>query len=116
MLTGDKACQVRVSLTNSIQLTARFSMDINDFFIDDGQTKFIDRMCAILGIVDTSRLKIVGIYNGSVIIKAYIDEPVTTTVDNATLNNNTYNEKEISELNIKLNQLLASGELSSVLK
>lgn len=73
MLTADLNCKVRVSLTNSIQLTARFSMDINDFFANDGQTKFIDRMCAVLGIVDTSRLKIVGIYNGSVIIKAYID-------------------------------------------
>ena len=73
MITAALGCQVRVSLTNSIQLTARFSMDINNFFAIDGQTKFIDRMCAVLGIVDTSRLKIVGIYNGSVIIKAYID-------------------------------------------
>ena len=48
-------------------------MDINNFFAVDGQTKFIDRMCAVLGIVDTSRLKIVGIYNGSVTIVAYID-------------------------------------------
>lgn len=79
VLTADKNCQVRVSLTNSIQLTARFSMDINDFFSNDGKTKFIDRMCAVLGIVDTSRLKIVGIYNGSVIIKAYIDEQLNTT-------------------------------------
>jgi hypothetical protein len=73
VITAALGCQVRVSLTNSIQLTARFSMDINNFFAIDGQTKFIDRMCAVLGIVDTSRLKIVGIYNGSVIIKAYID-------------------------------------------
>lgn len=74
VLTADRDCQVRVSLTNSIQLTARFNMDINDFFAIDGQTKFIDRMCAVLGIVDTSRLKIVGIYNGSVTVVAYIDE------------------------------------------
>ena len=46
---------MRVSLTNSIQLTARFSMDINSFFANDGVTKFIDRMCAVLGIIDTSR-------------------------------------------------------------
>jgi hypothetical protein len=48
-------------------------MDINNFFAIDGVTKFIDRMCAVLGIVDTSRLKVVGIYNGSVVLHAYID-------------------------------------------
>lgn len=36
VLTADANCQVRVSLTNSIQLTARFSMDINNFFAIDG--------------------------------------------------------------------------------
>ena len=72
-MTAEIGCQVRISLTNSIQLTARFSMDINNFFAIDGVTKFIDRMCAVLGIVDTSRLKVVGIYNGSVTLHAYID-------------------------------------------
>lgn len=48
-------------------------MDINNFYAMNGQTLFIDRMCAVLGILDTSRLKIVGIYNGSVTIHAYID-------------------------------------------
>lgn len=74
MVTGAKDCLVRVSLTNSIQLTARFEMDINDFYSIGGETLFIDRMCAILDIEDTSRLKIVGIYQGSVEVKAYIEE------------------------------------------
>lgn len=59
-------------------------MDIDDFYDLDGPTEFIDRMCALLGVTDTSRLKIVGIYTGSVIIKAYLDESTETTVDNAT--------------------------------
>ncbi len=41
-------------------------MNIDDFFRDDGVTKFINRMCALLKINDTSRVKIVGIYTGSV--------------------------------------------------
>lgn len=86
---------MRVSLTNSIQLTARFSMNIDDFFNADGQTKFVDRMCAVLGIEDTSRLKIVGIYNGSVVITAYIDEIRNTTTENATLNDNIERKSEI---------------------
>ena len=64
-------------------------MDINLFFASDGQTKFIDRMCAVLGITDTSRVKIVAIFSGSVDIVATIDESQTTTVDNATSANNT---------------------------
>lgn len=89
---------MRVSLTNSIQLTARFSMNIDDFFRVDGQTKFVDRMCAVLGIEDTSRLKVVGIYNGSVILHAYIDEIRNTTTDNATQNNNVERKSEIIDL------------------
>lgn len=54
----------------------------------NGQTLFIDRMCAVLGIMDTSRLKIVGIYNGSVTIQAFIDQLMNTTTANSTSNNN----------------------------
>lgn len=79
VVTGDKNCQVRVTLTNSIQLNARIDMDINDFFAANGQTKFIDRLCAVLGITDTSRVKVVGIYNGSVSLTVFIDPAQTTT-------------------------------------
>lgn len=75
VVTGDPNCKVRVSLTNSIQLTARFAMNIDDFFRDDGVTKFINRMCALLSINDTSRVKIVGVYTGSVQVTSIIDPP-----------------------------------------
>lgn len=48
-------------------------MDINDFFNKDGETRFINRMAALLNIVDFSRIKIVGVYAGSVIITTFID-------------------------------------------
>ena len=57
----------------SDQLTARFNMDIDEFYNIGGETLFIDRVCAMLNIVDTSRLKIVGIYNGSVTLVAFIE-------------------------------------------
>lgn len=50
VITGEMGCQVRVSLTNSVQLTLRFAMDINDFYNNDGKTLFIDRMAALLNI------------------------------------------------------------------
>lgn len=65
VITGAADCMVRVTLTNSVQLTLRFAMDINDFFSSNGPTRLVDRMCAILQINDQSRVKIVGIYNGS---------------------------------------------------
>lgn len=50
-------------------------MDIDNFFDIDGPTKFIDRMCALLEVKDTSRLKIVGIYEGSTVLQAFLEEP-----------------------------------------
>lgn len=41
-------------------------MDIDTFYTMDGKTQFIDRMAALLGITDRSRIKVVGIYRGSV--------------------------------------------------
>lgn len=73
VVTGHPACKVRVSLTNSIQLTARFDMNINDFFRDDGVTRFINRMAALLKINDTSRIKVVGVYQGSVEVVTFIE-------------------------------------------
>ena len=61
-------------LNKSIQLTAMFSLSIDEFYDIDGETKFIDRMCAILQVEDTSKLKIVGIYTGSVIVQAFLEE------------------------------------------
>ena len=62
-------------------------MDINQFYNIDGKTKVIDRICATLGLLDTSRLKIVGIFKGSVVIKAQIDEPNNDEEDAKTHDN-----------------------------
>lgn len=74
VLTADKNCFVRVSLTNSIQLHARFSMPIDQFYEKDGKNQFITRICAALRITDYSRVKIVGVYSGSTIVRAVIEE------------------------------------------
>jgi len=41
---------VRVKLTSGVQLTARFEMDISEFYSLGGSTLFINRMCALLDI------------------------------------------------------------------
>ena len=50
-------------------------MNINDFFRDDGVTRFINRMAALLQINDTSRIKVVGVFTGSVQIVSIIEPP-----------------------------------------
>ena len=83
MVTGDPNCKVRVTLTNSIQLTAKLDMSIDQFYKNDGMTLFIDRICAVLGITDTSRVKVVGVFTGSVNIVSLI-EPAVVPVGQST--------------------------------
>ncbi len=65
-MTGHPDCKVRVSLTTNIQLTAKFDMDIKQFYDDkDLLPSLISRMAALLQINDVSRIKVVGLYEGS---------------------------------------------------
>lgn len=113
VITGAMGCMVRVSLTTSLQLTARFSMDINDFFTADGETKFVDRLCALLGIADRSRVKVVGVYTGSVVLVATIEEPITTSEEDAATNNNTAHSTEMADLQAILTNMVDDGSLAS---
>lgn len=115
VVTGDPDCQVRVSLTNSIKLNARFEMDINDFYESDGETLFIDRMAAVLGIT-TDRIKVVGVYEGSVVVTSFIQpDPSSTTVDNSSSADVSAESQEMEELSEIINSLSASGELQDCL-
>ena len=49
-------------------------MDLKTFYEMDGVTKFIDRVCSLLNIQDYSRVKIVGVYEGSVVVDSFIEE------------------------------------------
>ena len=50
-------------------------------------SSFIDNLCALLGVTDTSRVKIVGVYTGSTIVKTMILPPNTNnSTDNSTDN------------------------------
>ena len=62
-------------------------MTIKEFYEMDGETKFIDRVCVMLGIYDYSRVKIVGVYEGSVVIDALIEEEEVEDDTNSTETN-----------------------------
>lgn len=85
MVTGDANCLVRVRLTNAVQLTMLFAININDFFSSNGPTRLVDNMCAILGINDQSRVKIVGVYTGSTNVSILIT-PSSATNDSTSFN------------------------------
>jgi hypothetical protein len=112
VVTGDPNCKVRVTLTNSIQLTAKFDMNINDFYKNDGVTLFIDRMCALLGITDTSRVKVVGVTSGSVNIVSLIEPEVTSQSASTTADASATNAA-LTDLNNRLQQVIDSGALSA---
>jgi hypothetical protein len=112
VVTGDPNCLVRVSLTNSIQLTARFEMNINDFFRDDGVTKFINRMAALLKINDTSRIKVVGVYQGSVEVVTYI-EPAPVPLAASTVNQNVAQQTAISEIQAVVSAVINNGQFAA---
>ena len=89
VVTGDSNCMVRVSLTNSVQLTLHFAMDINDFWRVNGPTRLVDRVCAVFGIVDQSRVKIASIYTGSVSVTLFLSAPLPPESESTTYNDQT---------------------------
>ena len=112
VVTGQLGCRVRVTLTTSLQLTARFSMSVDDFFTANGKTNFIDRLCALLGITDTSRVKVVGVYSGSTIVEAVIEEPIIPEEDSTTSDPVTL-AAEMAAIQTSLTALEDSGSLST---
>lgn len=80
VVTEDHDCFVELSLTETVQLTTHFAMSVNDFFTGNTMTNFISSLCALLGVTDTSRVKVVGVIDGSAIVTTTIT-PSTNTND-----------------------------------
>ena len=88
IVTGALDCQVRLSVTNNIQVSARIQTTVQEFFNKGGVTKFVDRMCAFLNIT-TDRLKVVGVFSGSVVVDFFVMQ--TTLIQSDTNNASTTN-------------------------
>ena len=69
---------VHVWVTNSVKVSLKFDTTLDDFYANNGEALFIDKMTAFLGIT-SDRIRIVTIRQGSVIIDFLIDEKATTT-------------------------------------
>lgn len=71
-------CTIKLSTKNSVALSFRLDMTVDDFFNSNGASTFLSRMSAALGI-STSRIRIVGVYEGSVVIESQILQDDTVT-------------------------------------
>jgi hypothetical protein len=112
LVNGANKCQVRVRLSSFIKLSARLDIPFNDFYTSNGITTFIDNICAFLGI-DTGRLKIVSVREGSTVIESVIQ----TTASDVDLAVNTTRNTHADHLELnRLAELLNSGIQNGSLK
>lgn len=65
-------CIVRVRYIDAVKVNMRLTTTLEEFYQNNGVASFIDKMTAFLGI-EMSRLKIVNIRRGSVIVDFFID-------------------------------------------
>jgi hypothetical protein len=104
VITEAADCLVTVYLSETVQLTTHFAMNASDFFSNSSlQTNFIDRLSAVLGITDKSRVKIVGVYQGSLTLVTHI---FPSKVAGAA---------PLSQVSQTLSNQIASGNLSSTM-
>jgi hypothetical protein len=79
-------------------------MNASDFFLSNSSiTNFINNLCALLNIVDTSRVKVVGVHSGSMTITVGIGSPNTPT------------DSSTATVATTLNTLVNSGSFSSTM-
>lgn len=115
MVTGASDCQVRLSVTNNIQVTARIQTTVQEFFNNGGVTKFVDRMCAFLNIT-TDRLKVVGVFSGSAVVDYYIVENslIQADTNNASNTNTTVDPSKSQAELTALSKQIADGAASNM--
>jgi len=98
VVNGINNCQVRVRLSSFIQLSARIDIPIADFYSNNGATSFITNICAFLGI-DTGRMKIVGVREGSTVVNAIIQTtPVNINSSQTTPHDPAVDHNDLSDL------------------
>ena len=110
---------ITLELVETVQLTTHFAMDPSQFFTNTVMSSFIDNLCALLGVTDTSRVKIVGVYTGSTIVKTMILPPNTNnSTDNSTDNSTNSSafsnalEPTLAQVQVTLANLIQNGTYS----
>ena len=113
-MTEDPNCFATVELTESIQLTTHFAMNVSDFFSSTNvMTNFINNLCALLNIVDTSRVKVVGVHSGSTTVTTVISPTANATVTTSNGTNTT--DQTLPQIQNQLNSNANNANFSNAL-
>jgi hypothetical protein len=115
VLTEAADCTAVISLVDSITLTTHFAMDINAFFSSNAITNFINNLCAMLQITDTSRVKVVGVYTGSVVVSAVIEAATTSSNNTVSSDTPTSDPNSLAAINTLLNNNINNGSFGSAM-
>ncbi len=75
----NKGCSILIEPIDSIQASVRMNWTLNQFYADGGTTKFVDRVAASLGL-KPANIKVVSVYQGSVIVDFTIIEDLVKSV------------------------------------
>mmetsp|Transcript_470 Transcript_470/g.747 ORF Transcript_470/g.747 Transcript_470/m.747 type:complete len:92 (-) Transcript_470:201-476(-) len=82
---------------------------MSEFFADGGTTRFVDRLAASLG-VPSYRIKVVSVYEGSVVVDFAIEsEPVATTSTDAN-----GNVQQVDAATVAAQQAAATAALANI--
>lgn len=73
LMNGSPSCEVEVKILNTVKVALILDVDVFDFYKDIGESKFVDRVASVLNI-HPSRIKIVGVTQGSTILDFVILE------------------------------------------
>ena len=77
-IDGSSECRVRTETVNALWLSLRLKCSVAKFFSDQGPQTFITQISAVLGIAP-HRVRVVGIYEGSTKVIAFLDQNVEET-------------------------------------
>lgn len=86
-------------------------MTIEDFFANGGVSTFTDKMCSFLNI-STDRMKVVGVYSGSVIIDFYLTSELPGDDSKLTEPNQEFDTVSLNLLAEKIVTGSASGNIN----
>lgn len=96
-MTG--GCEIIVKPVDSIPSMVRLQWTMEEFYASGGPTSFADRVAGVLNI-HASRVKVVSVYKGSVVVDYVIE------IDElASANNETSSEDQLKALNDDLKEI-----------
>ena len=93
-------CEIKVVPKDSIMVSVRLDWTLDEFYAANGVDNFTDRMAAVLG-VHASQIKVVAVYQGSVIVEYFIE----------TLPEDEDPEKTLNEIQLDFYDAVISGNL-----